>query len=93
MKIGELHQHCGDCNLIEFCGDPYGYCLCHDERFEDMASDDYEILAEKVDWSGFTQHPPCRNCQRDCDECEEQSEERDISVRYIADKVAELLTA
>ena len=91
LKIGGLEQHCGDCWVIELCGDPFDYCLCTDERFTDITEEKYEELSEKIDWQGFKKHPPCIGCNRDCDECEEESEERDMRVRFIADKVAELL--
>ena len=91
MKIKDLDQHCGECGIIELCGDPFDYCLCSDPRFGDMEAKDYKELAEKIDWSDYPNHPPCILCDRDCDECEENSVERDIRVRFIADKVAGML--
>ena len=91
MIIGNLNQHCGECNVMEYCGDSFDYCLCEDSRFEDMAEEKYKELAEKIDWSDFKEHPPCVGCNHDCDECDEESEEKDMRVRFIADKVAELL--
>jgi len=91
MKISKLDQHCGNCSLIEYCGDPFYYCLCKDSRFEDMDEEEYKELAEKVDWSDFVPHEPCKGCGKDCDECEEQYESNDARVRYVANKVAEMV--
>ena len=88
MKIGKLKQHCGNCGVIEFCGDPFYYCLCNDERFKDITEEKYKELAEKINWQGFKTHPPCVECNRNCDGCDEETEERDIRVQFIADKVA-----
>jgi hypothetical protein len=88
MKISRLDQHCGNCSLIEYCGDPFYYCLCHDSRFEDMDEEEYKEFAEKVDWTDFVPHEPCKDCDKDCDECEERSESNDARVRYVANKVA-----
>ncbi|MDD5051051.1 MAG: hypothetical protein PHV93_04955 [Candidatus Pacebacteria bacterium] len=89
MEIGKLNQHCENCKVIEYCGDPFYYCLCQDRRFENMDVDNYEKLAEKVDFSAFTPHPPCIGCERDCNDCEEDSDAKDVLARFIADKVAE----
>lgn len=91
MKIGDLKQHCGNCRLIEFCGDPFYYCLCMDERFKNVTDEKYNEIAEKISMEGFEPHPPCVNCINNCDDCDEQSEENDCRVRFIADKVAKLL--
>jgi hypothetical protein len=91
MKISDLGQHCGDCPLIEYCGDAYYYCLCCDERFENMSTGRYKELADKIDWSDFVEYEPCRGCEKDCDGCEERPESEDEKVRYIADKVAEIM--
>jgi hypothetical protein len=91
MKISDLDQHCGNCSLVELCGDPFYYCLCKDSRFEDMDEEDYKELAEKVDWTDFVPHEPCQGCGKDCDECEEESDRNDVQARYIADKVADMI--
>lgn len=88
MKIGKLKQNCGNCGVIEFCGDPFCYCLCADERFKKMEETEYKKLAENIGWSDFEPHPPCRGCNGKCDECDEGSEARDVLVEFIADKVA-----
>ncbi len=88
MKIGKLKQHCGNCGVIEFCGDPFYYCLCNDERFKDITEENYKELAENIGGSDFEPHPSCRGCSGKCDGCDEESEERDIRVQFIADKVA-----
>ena len=48
MKIKDLNQHCGECDLIEYCGNAFGYCLCYDERFADMEESEYKEIAEKA---------------------------------------------
>jgi hypothetical protein len=90
-RIGRLYQRCGYCCVSEFCGDAFYYCLCHDDRFKDMDETKYKELAEKIDWSDWETYPPCVNCDENCDKCEEQSEKKDAEVRFIADKVSELL--
>lgn len=88
-NIGELGQHCGHCSVIDYCGDPFYYCLCQDDRFLDMKPEKYKILAGKIDWEGFEKHGPCIGCiGNHCDGCEEEAEEKDARVRYIADKMA-----
>jgi radical SAM protein with 4Fe4S-binding SPASM domain len=94
MKIGKLDQHCGDCKVIEYCGDPFDYCLCSDARFEEITEEEYKELTEKIDWSDFKEHPPCVGCsnKESCDGlCEEESEQKDNLVRFIADKVEILI--
>jgi hypothetical protein len=91
MKISKLDQHCGNCSLIELCGEPFYYCLCGDSRFEDMDEEEYKEFAEKIDWAGFVPHDPCKDCDKDCEGCEEESENNDCRVSYIAYKVAEML--
>jgi len=52
MKIGEMEQHCGECKLIDYCGNPYQeLCLCCDSRFENMEVDEYISLAETAEGS------------------------------------------
>lgn len=37
MKIGKLNMHCGECELIEHCGEPYSdIAICCEKRFEDV---------------------------------------------------------
>lgn len=48
MKIGEIpKQACGDCPIIEWCGDPFdALCLCTDARLQDVKVEHYIYLAE-----------------------------------------------
>ena len=47
MKIGELDMHCGNCNIIEYCDEPYkDVCICCDRRFEDVEENKFIELAE-----------------------------------------------
>ena len=90
MEIGKLNQHCGNCTLIEYCGDPFYYCLCADERFADITEEKYKELAENIDWSDYKEYPECAECDSkdNCDGlCENESEQQDNLVRFIADKV------
>lgn len=48
LKIGELDQHCGECNLIEYCAEPFDeLCLCTDSRLKDVEEKKYKELADK----------------------------------------------
>lgn len=45
--IGKMDSHCGDCYLIEWCGEPFSDpYLCHDDRFKTIKISDYLKLAE-----------------------------------------------
>ena len=49
MKIGELNEHCGECELIEFCTEPY--CtpkLCAYEELADVEESEYKCIAEGI---------------------------------------------
>lgn len=48
MKIGELNMHCGECQLIEHCGEPYSDILiCYEERFKEVNEDKFlELIAD-----------------------------------------------
>nr|WP_294490642.1 hypothetical protein [uncultured Anaerosporobacter sp.] len=61
MKIGELDQHCGNCMLIDLCGEPYSdVCLCCNEKLAEMTEKEYmqkvnEIrFSAKRNWSNKT---------------------------------------
>ena len=42
MKIGELNMHCGECKLIDNCGEPYSdICICTESRFENVEEDKF----------------------------------------------------
>ncbi|PKN96965.1 MAG: hypothetical protein CVU42_17710 [Chloroflexi bacterium HGW-Chloroflexi-4] len=46
-KIGDMNSHCGECDLIDWCSEPYGSpYLCTDGRFEDVEVAKYITLAE-----------------------------------------------
>ena len=48
MLIGEMNSHCGDCDLIDYCGDPWDEpYLCQDPRFENVDVEIYLKYAEK----------------------------------------------
>ena len=45
--VGKMDSHCGDCYLIEWCGEPF--CepyLCHDNRFETIRIAEYLTFAK-----------------------------------------------
>lgn len=49
MKIGELDQHCGNCSIIEFCGEPFDeVCLCCNSTLEDLTEEEYLSRVDKV---------------------------------------------
>jgi len=61
MKIGDLNQHCGECKIIDLCGEPYSdICLCCNCELEDMSEEDYLLRVEiirkyqKRNWSNKT---------------------------------------
>ena len=98
MIICELKQHCGNCGVIEYCGNPFCYCLCDDERFEDVEEKVYRMLAESA--TGIRALDECDGCERrDCDvyryrdddfadePCEYYDEARDYYCMQVADYV------
>ncbi|ACQ53987.1 hypothetical protein EXN65_21020 [Clostridium botulinum] len=47
MKIGELGMHCGECILIEHCGEPWSdIAICCEERFKDVDKTKFLKLIE-----------------------------------------------
>ena len=47
MKIGKLNMHCGECKLIEYCGEPYSdIAICGEERFKDVDEEEFMKLAK-----------------------------------------------
>ncbi|EGO63549.1 hypothetical protein ALO_12606 [Acetonema longum DSM 6540] len=95
MKIGELDQHCANCSVGEFCGSPWGYCLCRDDRFVAVEDSEYWDIAQAA-----TAKPldVCNGCNRpDCEpyrysdvdyadeSCEYSDEARDYRCEQIAD--------
>lgn len=102
MKIGDLDQHCGNCGVIDFCGNPFGYCLCRNKGFDDIEEDAYSEIAEKA--TGLKNLKVCEGCARpDCgiyrysnedfadEECEHMDEARDFLCEQIADYVRKQL--
>ncbi|KAK9679484.1 hypothetical protein QE152_g39965 [Popillia japonica] len=89
MKIGDLEMHCGNCNVVEFCGNPYGYCLCYDTRFADVEEDTYRRIAEGCK---STPHAACYGCEAaDCECCDDDDDRLDNMCEQFADYVAEQL--
>lgn len=42
MKLGELEQHCGNCEVIDLCGEPWSdIMLCANMRIEHVEEKDY----------------------------------------------------
>jgi hypothetical protein len=98
MKIGDLDRHCGDCAVIGYCGNAWGYCLCRDSRFEDTDEEEYEETAR--DAPGIEPYEDCKGCTRpDCgpyrydetdyadESCEHEDEARDFRCEQTADYV------
>ncbi len=61
MKIGELNQHCGNCSIIDLCGEPYSeIMLCANGKLSEMEEEDYirkvkEIRStQKRNWGNKT---------------------------------------
>lgn len=47
MKIGELNMHCGNCKLIDHCGEPYSeIAICTEKRFKDVDEDKFLQLIQ-----------------------------------------------
>ena len=61
MKIGELNQHCGECRIIELCGEPYSdICLCANPNLESITEEEYIEYVDNIrknqkkNWSNKT---------------------------------------
>ena len=102
MEIGTLNLHCGNCGVIEFCGNPFCYCLCSDMRFENIDEDVYAKIADKA--TGLRALEVCAGCVRgDCDvyrcsasdfadePCEYFDESKDYFCKQIAGYVQSVL--
>lgn len=60
MKIGELEMHCGECSIIELCGEPFEeICLCANSTLRDMEEETYEQLAAGIRNSIFETTKKC----------------------------------
>lgn len=48
MKIGKSEMHCGECSIIDHCGEPFSdIAICCESRFEDVEQDVLYELLEK----------------------------------------------
>lgn len=105
MKIADLQQHCGDCGVMDYCGEAFCYCLCSDPRFSDIDEVDFERVANSEPFPNFTQYEECVGCTRpDCDvfryskelyadePCEHRDLSRDHFCHQMADYVHKKLT-
>ena len=90
MKIGKLDQHCGECEIIDFCGNGFCYCICNQGRFKDIDTDTYKKYAEQAKTTEFSF---CNNCSSidDCETCELEDEARDNYCEQVAEYVASML--
>lgn len=95
MKIKELDQHCGNCGVSEYCGNPFGFCLCRGGSFGDMEESEYGKIAETA--TDIKKFDACEGCDRpDCEAyrysddnfadeaCEHNDEARDYYCEQIA---------
>ena len=49
MKLKDLEMHCGECTVIDFCGEPYSdICLCKNEAIEHLEDKDYIKIALSI---------------------------------------------
>lgn len=47
MKIGALDMRCGECTLLDHCGEPYSeICICSEKRFEEVQEETFLKLIE-----------------------------------------------
>lgn len=47
MKIGNLDMRCGECKLMDYCGEPFpDICICTQSRFENVEEDTFLKLIE-----------------------------------------------
>ncbi|APU60216.1 hypothetical protein [Clostridium botulinum] len=47
MKIGELEMHCGNCKIIDHCGETYSdICICTESRFKNVDETKFLKLIE-----------------------------------------------
>ena len=89
MKIGELNQHCGDCPIIEFCGNPFGFCVCSIDSFKDVETERYKEIANNAETVTYCE---CVGCDDDnCDGCPCDDESRDYFCEQIANEVKKVI--
>lgn len=49
MKIGELNMRCGECNVIDYCTEPYETpALCRVSALTDVFEEKYIQLVEEI---------------------------------------------
>lgn len=89
MRIGALNMHCGECDIIDFCGNSFGYCVCNQERFQDVDTEEYRKHAEQAETTCFSFYS---GYEKECDVCENEEEARDYYCEQIAEYVAVLLS-
>jgi hypothetical protein len=95
MKIKQLDQRCGDCGVVEYCGNPFGFCLCDDEFFGEIEEKEYKKIADSA--TGIKPLDACVGCYRpDCgiyrysatdfagEDCEHNDDARDYYCEQIA---------
>lgn len=96
MKIKDLDQHCGNCSIIEYCGNPFGFCICRHKRFSDMDENEYKSIAENV--TDIKRLDACEDCyEYDCgvhsysdtDFADEDCEYRDLARDYYCEQIAD----
>lgn len=98
MRIKNLNQHCGECLLTAYCGNPFDYCLCTDGRFSNMSESEYQGIAMTA--TGIKKLDACHECNRsECglyrysdddfanEACEHADEAQDYYCEQIADYV------
>lgn len=89
MKIGELKQHCGACDIIEFCGNAFCYCICNQSCFKNIDVEMYKKYAEEAKTTSF---PSCTDCQNDdCEMCEIDDEARSYYCRQVSEYVTVMI--
>lgn len=67
MKIGELDQHCGNCNVIDYCAEPFSsLCLCTKAELKDVEESMYIFVAEKLQSVNKRKISNQKMCNRIC---------------------------
>jgi len=104
MKIKDLEMHCGNCALMEFCGEPFQYAVCEDSRFLEIDDNDYYIIAENcsqrkimlgVKPTPWSMADCCREAKeggycegRTCDKCDGCEADSEAKDHYVDDIIA-----
>ena len=67
MKIGELEQHCGNCNVMEYCAEPFNsLCLCTRDELKEVDEEMYKFVAEKLQATSRRRISNQKMCDRIC---------------------------